>query len=102
MGTKEAEPVNMVTARKRKPLYGRAWPIAPLLVLAVVWMVATFLPTTSQDDLVPERRAWTLMGTTLEATVYRPASARSLARTDLGAVYSAVIDDQRMSPVSPR
>ena len=102
MGTKEADLVNLVPARKRKPLYRRAWPIAPLLVLAVVWTVATFLPTTSQDDLVPERRAWTLMGTTLEATVYRPASATSLAGADLEAVYSAVVEiDQRMSLYRP-
>ncbi|MCZ6768495.1 MAG: FAD:protein FMN transferase, partial [Acidobacteria bacterium] len=79
-----------------------AWQVAPLLALAVAWAALTFLPTTSQDDLVPERRAWTSMGTTLEATVYRPATARPLAQADLAAVYSAVIEiDQLMSLYLP-
>ncbi|MEE8162063.1 MAG: hypothetical protein V3T61_10550, partial [Acidobacteriota bacterium] len=62
----------MVSTRKHKPLYRRFWLAAPLLVLAVAWTVGTFLPTSSQDDLVPAHRTWTLMGTILEATVYRP------------------------------
>ena len=80
----------------------QAWQVAPLLALAVAWAALTFLPTTSQDALVPERRAWTSMGTTLEATVYRPATARSLAHADLEAVYSAVIEiDHLMSLYRP-
>ena len=70
---------------KRKPLYFRVWPVAPLLVLAGTWTVVTFLPTDSPDDLVPVHQTWTLMGTILEATVYRPASAKTLAHADLEA-----------------
>ena len=92
----------MVSTRKHKPLYRRVWLAAPLLVLAVAWTVGTFLPTSSQDDLVPAHRTWTLMGTILEATVYRPAAATTLARADLEAVHNAVFAiDQLMSLYRP-
>ncbi len=84
------------------PLSRRAGLISLLLLLTLVWAACTFLPTTSQDNLVPERRAWTSMGTTLEATVYRPATASTLAQADLEAVYQAVIEiDQLMSLYRP-
>lgn len=87
---------------QRKPWYRRAWPVAPLLVLAGAWTVITFLGTDSPDDLVPVHRTWTLMGTILEATVYRPASATALAHADLEAVHHAVFEiDQLMSLYRP-
>ena len=85
------------TARSR-PLSRRAWPLVPLLVLTGAWMVATFMPTDSPDDLIATRQTWTVMGTVLEATVYRPARSNTLARADLETVHTAVLEvDQLMS-----
>ena len=102
MKTQERDPVSRATASQHKPWYRRAWPVALLLVLAGAWTVATFLPTDSPEALVPVHRSWTLMGTILEATVYRPAAATRLAQTDLEAVHSAVLEiDQLMSLYRP-
>ena len=94
--------MSLVSTHNYKPLYRRVWPAAPLLVLAVVWAVMTFLPTNSQEDMVAAHRTWTLMGTILEATVYRPAAATTLALADLEAVHNAVSKiDQLMSLYRP-
>lgn len=78
------------------------WLTAPLLVLAVAWTVGTFLYTSSQDNLVPAHRTWTLMGTILEATVYRPAKATKLAHADLETVHREVLKiDHLMSLYRP-
>ena len=39
--------------------------VLPLLMLVTAFTATTFLPAGSHDDLAPERRAWTVMGTTL-------------------------------------
>ncbi len=82
--------MSRVSTRKHKPLYCRVWLVTLLLLLAVAWTVGTFLPTRSQDGLVPAHQSWILMGTILEATVYRPATATTLVRADLEAVHNAV------------
>ena len=88
----------MFSTGKDKPWYRRVWLVAPLGVLAVALMWVTFLHTSSQDDLVPAHRTWTVMGTILEATVYRPATATVLASADLEAAHGAVLKiDQLMS-----
>ncbi len=90
--------MSMFSTGKDKPWYRRVWLVAPLGVLAVAWMWVTFLHTSSQDDLVPAHRTWTVMGTILEATVYRPATATALASADLEAAHGAVLKiDQLMS-----
>ncbi len=82
--------------------YRRAWPVFLVLVLAGAWAAATLLPTDSSQDLLPVQRSWTLMGTVLEATVYRPATAARLAQADLEEVHRAVLEiDQLMSLYLP-
>ena len=94
--------MSRATAPQHKPWYRRAWPVVPVLALAGAWTVATFLPTDSPEALVPVHRSWTLMGTILEATVYRPAAATRLAQADLEAVHSAVLEiDPLMSLYRP-
>lgn len=94
--------MSRVSTNKHNPLYRRVWLVAPLAVLAVAGAVGTYLLTDSQDDLVPAHRTWKLMGTILEATVYRPATATTLARADLEAVHNAVLKiDQLMSLYRP-
>lgn len=47
---------------------------------------------------MPSRRAWMVMGTLLEVTVYRPAGQDTAASEDLRAAYEAVVGvDRRMS-----
>ncbi|MEE8348658.1 MAG: hypothetical protein V3R94_03740, partial [Acidobacteriota bacterium] len=66
--------MSKTTPSNQSPRYSRVWPIVPVLVLTGTWLVSTILPTESPEDLVPVRRSWTVMGTVLEATVYRPAT----------------------------
>ena len=92
----------METPGQHRPMYRRAWLVVPLLVLAGAWIAATLLPTDSPNDLVPVRQTWTVMGTILEATVYRPARAAGPAQADLEAVHTAVLEiDQLMSLYRP-
>ena len=72
------------------------------MVLAGAWTAATLLRTDPPQDLLPVQRSWTLMGTVLEATVYRPATAARLAQADLEEVHRAVLEiDQLMSLYLP-
>lgn len=62
----------------------------------------TFQSTGPEEDLVPARQTWTVMGTILEATVYRPVGAARLAHGDLEAIHDAVLEiDQLMSLYRP-
>ena len=92
----------MDTPGEHRPMYRRARLVVPLLVLAGAWTAATFLRTDSPEDLVPVRGTWTVMGTLLEATVYRPARASELAQADLETVHRVVLGiDQLMSLYHP-
>ncbi len=87
---------------EHQPLYHRAWLLLPLLVLAGACTADTLLETDSQGDLVPIRETWTVMGTILEATVYRPSRDTRLAQADLEAVHTEVLEiDQLMSLYRP-
>jgi len=84
------------------PWYRRAWPVVLVLVLAGAWTAEALLSTDSPQELLPNQRSWTVMGTLLEATVYRPATAARLAQADLEAVHLAVLEiDQLMSLYRP-
>ncbi|MEE8349417.1 MAG: FAD:protein FMN transferase [Acidobacteriota bacterium] len=88
--------MSKATPSNQSPRYSRVWPIVPVLVLTGIWLVSIFLPTESPEDLVPVRRSWTVMGTVLEATVYRPATATALVHDDLETVHDVVLEIDRL------
>ncbi|MDE0801316.1 MAG: FAD:protein FMN transferase [Rhodospirillaceae bacterium] len=56
----------------------------------------------SSDKLKRTRQAWMVMGTTLEITVYRPASESAQSAGDLEAAYQEILEiDARMSLYRP-
>ncbi|NKB42724.1 MAG: FAD:protein FMN transferase [Alphaproteobacteria bacterium] len=67
---------------------------AALVLLFSVLLGCTETP----DDLAPTRRAWVVMGTTLEISVYRSEAESAASLNDLEAAYAAVVEiDQLMS-----